>query len=92
MKGGREKPIKSELRLWATGAPCCWGPSKNLCGTHLRNVPVKNKELVFYPAISVRTLLLRIWIMPEPDPAKSSGAEESLQTEKLSNASAPNGK
>lgn len=64
------------------------GPSKDPRGTHLRNVPLKAKELAIYPAISVRTLLPHIWVLPEPDPAKSYGAEESLQTEKLSNAGA----
>lgn len=68
-----------ELLLWATCAQSCGGPCKNPRGTHLRNVPVRDKELAIDPAISVTTLLPpHIWVMPEPDPAKSYGAEEAF--------------
>lgn len=60
-----------ELLLWATGAQSCRGPSKNPCSIHLRNGPVKDKELAICPAVPVSTLLPHIWVMPDLDPAKS---------------------
>lgn len=70
-----------ESPLWATGAQPCWGPSEKPCGTHGRNVPMKDKELAICPSVFVGTLLPHIWVMPEPGPTNQSWAMQVLEVE-----------
>lgn len=80
------------LSLWATGAQSCQRPLKKSCGTHSELSERKTKSWLFTHQFVEGTILSCTWVMPALALTDAYGVGVSLQTEKLRDAGALDGK